>query len=191
MTEIFLRAGPRYYFAHSDQWVCLPVFTKSIFKLIFRQPIIPTKTVFCWNFNGYCPEANWTGSSLFLQPTSSTGHCSETLTIAKPSHVGTWAIKLTHCWVCRNAQPSHVGIMVMCHVGLQENRAVLSSINKTINVHYRGHYYDNPLVRRPIGYFSVIPPPHQKIRKTVEIVPEKMMKSSIEILQILVLSKYN
>ena len=35
------------------------------------------------------------------------------------------------------------------------------------------------------------PPPHQKIRKTVEIVPEKMKKSSIEILQILVLSKYN
>ena len=33
--------------------------------------------------------------------------------------------------------------------------------------------------------------PHQKIRKTVEIVPQKMMKSSIEILQILVLSKYN
>ena len=44
------------------------------------------------------------------------------------------------------------------------------------------------------GYFSVIhppPPPHQKIRKTVEIVPEKMKKSSIEIVQILVLSKYN
>ena len=40
-------------------------------------------------------------------------------------------------------------------------------------------------------YFSVIPPPHQKIRKTVEIVPEKMKKSSIEILQIPVLSKYN
>ena len=38
------------------------------------------------------------------------------------------------------------------------------------------------------GYFSVIPPPYQKIRKTVEIVPEKMTKSSIEILQILVLS---
>ena len=44
-----------------------------------------------------------------------------------------------------------------------------------------------------LRYFSVIPPPppHQKIRKTVEIVPEKMKKSSIEILQILVLSKYN
>ena len=41
-----------------------------------------------------------------------------------------------------------------------------------------------------IWYFSVIPP-HQKIRKTVEIVPEKMKKSSIEILQIRVLSKYN
>ena len=43
-------------------------------------------------------------------------------------------------------------------------------------------------------YFSVIPPPpapHQKIRKTVEIVPEKIKKSSIEIVQILVLSKYN
>ena len=42
------------------------------------------------------------------------------------------------------------------------------------------------------GYFSVIPPPppHQNIRKAVEIVPEKMKKSSIEILQILVLSKY-
>ena len=47
-------------------------------------------------------------------------------------------------------------------------------------------------MREKIGYFSVIPPPpHQKIRKTVEIVPEKMKKSSIEILQILVLSKYN
>ena len=39
--------------------------------------------------------------------------------------------------------------------------------------------------------YSPPPPPHQKIRKTFEIVPEKMKKSSIEILQILVLSKYN
>ena len=39
--------------------------------------------------------------------------------------------------------------------------------------------------------FCYSPPPHQKICKTVEIVPEKMKKSSIEILQILVLSKYN
>ena len=44
--------------------------------------------------------------------------------------------------------------------------------------------------------FTPPPPPHQKIRKTVvrkirKIVPEKMKKSSIEILQILVLSKYN
>ena len=42
-----------------------------------------------------------------------------------------------------------------------------------------------------MGTFLLSPPPHQKIRKTVEIVPEKMKKSSIEILQILVLSKYN
>ena len=46
-----------------------------------------------------------------------------------------------------------------------------------------------------VRYFSIIlsppPPPHQKIRKTVAIVPEKMNKSSIEILQIRVLSKYN
>ena len=33
--------------------------------------------------------------------------------------------------------------------------------------------------------------PHQNIRKTFEIVPEKIKKSSIQILQILVLSKYN
>ena len=39
--------------------------------------------------------------------------------------------------------------------------------------------------------YSPPPPPHQIIRKTVEIVPEKMKKSSIEILQIFVLSKYN
>ena len=43
--------------------------------------------------------------------------------------------------------------------------------------------------RETFWYFCVISP-HQKIRKTVEIVPEKMKKSSIEILQILVLSKY-
>ena len=44
-----------------------------------------------------------------------------------------------------------------------------------------------------VGTFLLFPPPppHQKICKTVEIVPEKMEKSSIEILQILVLSKYN
>ena len=42
------------------------------------------------------------------------------------------------------------------------------------------------------GTFLLLDPPsHQNIRKTVEIVPEKMKKSSIEILQILVLSKYN
>ena len=48
-------------------------------------------------------------------------------------------------------------------------------------------------IRKTFRYFSVIPPPppQQKIRKTVEIVPEKMKKSSIEIFQILVLSKYN
>ena len=45
--------------------------------------------------------------------------------------------------------------------------------------------------KKLIGTFLLSPHPHQKIRKTVEIVPEKMKKSSIEILQILVLSKYN
>ena len=43
----------------------------------------------------------------------------------------------------------------------------------------------------PWVLFCYPPPPHQKIRKAFEIVPEKMKKSSIEILQILVLSKYN
>ena len=50
--------------------------------------------------------------------------------------------------------------------------------------------YNKPQLQNgKLVLFCYSPPPHQKIRKTVEIVPEKMKKSSIEILQILVLFK--